>query len=127
MTTSYDSTARVFDFSGKELLSIMGHNSILWTCDISSDNSMFLTGGADCKVKVWDLSGKCISTLSGHDFDVYCAKFSPDNSLILTSGGDNTARLWTKEGVLKKIFEINEDNRFSMSIIVSAVFSNDGQ
>jgi WD40 repeat protein len=127
MTTSYDSTARVFDFSGKELLSIKGHKAILWASDISSDNSMFLTSGSDYKVRVWDSLGNCISTLSGHDFDVYSVKFSPDDSMVLSSGGDNTARLWTTDGKLQKIFEIKEDNRFSVSIIISAVFSPDGR
>lgn len=127
VTTSYDSTARIFDFSGKELLAVRDHKAILWAADIASDNSMFLTAGSDYKVKVWDMNGKCLSTLSGHDFDVYSAKFSPDNSMILTAGGDNTARLWSKDGKLLKVFEIKEDNRFSVSIIISAVFSPDGK
>lgn len=127
VTTSYDSTARVFDFSGKELFAIKDHKAILWAADISSDNSMILTAGSDYNVKVWDMTGKCLSTLSGHDFDVYSARFSPDNSMILTAGGDNTARLWSKDGKLLKVFEIKEDNRFSVSIIISAVFSPDSK
>lgn len=127
LTTSYDSTARVFDFSGKEILSIKGHKAILWAADFSFDSEKILTAGSDCKVKVWDFSGNCLSTLSGHDTDVYSAKFSPDGMSILTSSGDNTARLWTLDGKLKKVFEIKEDNRFCVSLIISAVFSPDGK
>ena len=127
ITTSYDSTARVFDFKGNELLTIKNHKAILWTADFSFDNSKILTGGSDYKVKIWDSEGNELSTLSGHDFDVYSARFSPDASMIITSGGDNTARLWKSDGKLQKVFAIKEDNRFSMSIIISAEFSPDGK
>ena len=127
ITTSYDSVARIFDLNGNLKLEHKGHQAVLWTADFSPDGSKFLTGGSDFNVEVCNIDGSRLSVLSGHGFDVYCAHFSPDNQYIVTSGGDNTARIWTTTGKQLKVLEINEDTRFSMSIIVSAVFSPDGK
>ena len=127
LTSSYDSTARVFDFQGRELLKIDGHKAIIWTADFAPDGNGILTAGSDFNVMVWDNVGNWVSTLKGHDFDVYCAKFSPDGTKILSSSGDNTARLWSLDGKGCKVLSIKENNMFSMSLVNQAVFSPDGK
>jgi len=127
LTTSDDSTARVFDLNGHELLALRGHKAIIWTADFSTDGKKILTAGSDFNVMVWDSLGNEISTLQGHDFDVYCAKFSPDGTKILSSSGDNTARLWSIEGKECKVLSIREDADFSKSLVNQAVFSPDGK
>ena len=127
LTTSFDSTARVFDLQGRQLMTIDGHKAILWTADFAPDGSGFLTAGSDCNVMVWDSVGNCVSTLRGHDSDVYCAKFSPDGKMVVSSGIDNTARLWSVDGSQCKELTIKEDNRYSMSVVSQAVFSPDGK
>lgn len=127
LTTSDDSTARVFDLNGHELLALRGHKAIIWTADISTDGKKILTAGSDFNVMVWDSLGNEISTLQGHDFDVYCAKFSPDGTKILSSSGDNTARLWSIDGKECKVLSIREDADFSKSLVNQAVFSPDGK
>ncbi|MBP5682190.1 MAG: WD40 repeat domain-containing protein [Bacteroidales bacterium] len=127
LTTSDDSTARVFDLNGHELMALRGHKAIIWTADFSPDGKKILTAGSDFNVMVWDSLGNEISTLRGHDFDVYCAKFSPDGSKILSSSGDNTARLWSIDGKECKVLTIREDADFSKSLVNQAVFSPDGK
>jgi len=127
LTTSYDSTARVFDMNGKLITSINGHKAILWAGDISADGKHILTAGSDCNVMLWTMDGKLEATLRGHDWDVYSARFSPNGKMILSSSGDNTARLWSIDGKPMKVLEINEDNRFSQSIVSQAIFSPDNQ
>lgn len=125
LTTSYDSTARVFDMSGKLLAEVSGHKAILWAADISPDGKHIITAGSDCNLMLWTMDGKPEATFRGHDWDVYSAKFSPDGKMILSSSGDNTARLWNTNGKTIKVLEICEDNRFSQSIVSQAVFSPD--
>lgn len=127
ITTAYDSTARIFSLSGNLLYQDKSHKSILWTSAISPDETMYMTAGGDFKVNINKMDGELVSVLSGHDYDVYSAKFSNDNKFVVTSGGDNTARLWTVDGRQLQVFNIDEDNRFSMSIIISADFSPDGK
>ncbi len=127
LTTSYDSTARVFDLRGRELLKIDGHKAIIWTADFSPDGRGILTAGSDFNVMVWDSLGNWVSTLKGHDFDVYCAKFSPDGTRVLSSSGDNTARLWSLDGKSCKVLTIKENSEFSVSLVNQAVFSPDGR
>ena len=127
LTTSYDSTARVFDLKGRELLKVDGHKAIIWTADFAPDGNGLLTAGSDFSVMIWDGAGNWVSTLKGHDFDVYCAKFSPDGTKVLSSSGDNTARLWSLDGKGCKVLSIKENNMFSMSLVNQAVFSPDGK
>ncbi len=125
ITTSYDSTARVFDMDGKLMAEVSGHKAILWAADISPDGKHIITAGSDCNLMLWTMDGKPEATFQGHDWDVYSARFSPDGRMILSSSGDNTARLWTSDGKTIKVLEINEDNRFSQSIVSQAIFSPD--
>ena len=127
LTTSYDSTARVFDLRGRLLSEIRGHKAIIWTADFAPDGKTILTAGNDFNVMVWDSLGNEISTLRGHDFDVYCAKFSPDGTQIISSSGDNTARLWLIDGKECKVLTIRENANFSVSLVNQAVFSPDGK
>ena len=127
LTTSYDSTARVFDLRGRLLSEIRGHKAIIWTADFAPDGKTILTAGNDFNVMVWDSLGNEISTLRGHDFDVYCAKFSPDGTRIISSSGDNTARLWSIDGKECKVLTIRENANFSVSLVNQAVFSPDGK
>lgn len=127
LTTSYDSTARVFDLHGRQLLKIDGHKAIIWTADFSPDGRGILTAGSDFNVMVWDSVGNWVTTLKGHDFDVYCAKFSPDGTKIVSSSGDNTARLWSLDGRGCKVLTIKENSEFSVSLVNQAVFSPDGK
>nr|MCR5455226.1 WD40 repeat domain-containing protein [Bacteroidales bacterium] len=127
LTTSYDSTARVFDLKGNELMKIDGHKATIWTADFSPDGNKIVTAGSDFNIMVWDSVGNCISTLKGHDSDVYCAKFSPDGQMIVSAGGDNSARLWSIDGKVSKVFSIKENGKYSMSLVSQAVFSPDGK
>lgn len=127
LTTSYDSTARLFDLKGREILTIKGHPAIIWTADFSPDGSKIITAGSDYNIMVWDSVGNNITTLRGHDYDVYTAKFSPDGKKLLSAGGDNSARLWDLDNSECKILSIKENSKISMSLISDAVFSPDGQ
>lgn len=123
LTTSYDSTARLFGMDGGLIMEIKGHEAILWTGDISPDGRHLLTAGGDCNIMVWDMEGKKTACLRGHDFDVYSARFSASGDRILSSSGDNTARIWTADGKSCKILETKGE----ASLISKAIFSPCGK
>ena len=68
VTGSGDQTAKVWDAaSGKELLTLKGHGSRVWSVAFSPDGQRIVTGSRDQTAKVWDAaSGKELLTLKGH-------------------------------------------------------------
>ena len=67
-TASDDKTAKVWDAaSGKELLTLRGHNDSVTSVAWSPDGKRLATGSGDQTAKVWDAaSGQELLTLSGH-------------------------------------------------------------
>jgi WD40 repeat protein len=121
LTASYDKTAKLWDLSGKCLVTLSGHTSWVISAVFSPDGKYMLTGSVDKTAKLWDLSGKCLITLSGHSDRVYSAVFSPDGKSILTASGDITAKLWDLSGKCLITFIGHSD------YIRSALFSPDGK
>ena len=123
LTTSDDSTARIFGTDGQLKTTIRGHHARLGSGCISPDGTRIATGGSDGNIMVWDMDGNLTATLRGHEFDVYSLQFSPDGGTILSSSDDNTARLWSADGKTCRILEI----KGPASIISQAVLSPCGR
>jgi WD domain, G-beta repeat len=57
-TGSEDSTAKVWDAAaGRELLTLKGHRSAVWSVSWSPDGMRLATGSADGTAKVWEAAG----------------------------------------------------------------------
>ena len=97
LTASVDKTAKLWDLSGKCLVTFSGNSEVL-SAVFSPDGKSILTASADNTAKLWDLSGKCLVTFSGHSAFIYSSVFSPDGKLILTASRDKTAKLWDLSG-----------------------------
>lgn len=70
---------------GTRVGTYIGHNGAVWTCDISLDSTLLITGSADSSAKLWDVStGKNLTTFQ---FEEPCraVKFSLGDRLAAIS------------------------------------------
>ncbi|BAZ00727.1 WD-40 repeat-containing protein [Tolypothrix tenuis PCC 7101] len=121
VTAGSDATARIWDFSGKELLVLQGHQGSVRSANFSSDAQLIVTASFDGTARVWNNSGQQLAELKGHQGNVNSASFSPDGKRVVTAGADKTVRIWDISG--KQLAEFKEHE----GSIYSANFSPDGQ
>lgn len=95
LTGSGDNSAKLWDSSGHELLTFLGHEYGVEAVAFSPDGKSVLTGSSDGTARLWDLSGKTTRTFK-HSAKVTSVAFSPADGgkAVLTGCEDNSARLW---------------------------------
>ena len=127
IVTAGGNTARVWDASGKELVTLKGHNSEVNSASFSSDGTRIVTASGrarqshDNTARVWEAgSGRELAVLSGHKSTVNSAEFSPDGTRIVTASDDKTARLWDNTG--QELFAFDHNSR-----VDRAAFRPDGK
>ena len=103
-----DSTIKLF-FSDtlNFFLSLYGHKLPVLTFDISSDNTLLVSGSADKTIKVWGLDfGDCHKSMWAHDDSVMKVKFVPNTHYVFTASKDGTIKYWDclNKAQKKKIF-----------------------
>jgi U3 small nucleolar RNA-associated protein 12 len=65
------------------------------TMDISSDNTLLITGSADKNVKIWGLDfGDCHKSIFAHGDSVMQVKFVPNTHYFFTCSKDHTIKYW---------------------------------
>jgi WD40 repeat protein len=96
LTVWSDFSARILDAStGAELVTLTGHEDLVFDAAFSTDDSRVVTSSNDGTARVWDATtGTELTILSGHKALVGQAVFSPDGSQIVTVSHDTTARIW---------------------------------
>jgi WD40 repeat protein len=95
VTSSGDSTARLWTADGQLVKELRGHTRPLSGALFSPDGKFVVTASADNTVRVWDsLDGKLISVFRGHSQAVNNVAFSADGQFIVSASDDQTARLW---------------------------------
>jgi WD40 repeat protein len=78
-----------------KIFSIRAHQSRVNSIAISSDNTIFATGGFDRVAKIWSVESlKCLHTLSGHLSCINSLVFSKNNEYLFTASADGTIRVW---------------------------------
>ena len=95
LTSSWDKTARLWEFStGKELQLFFGHLDYIQHSNFNASGTQIVTASDDSTAKIWDASsGKIIKTIKNqHQTDF--AAFSENGKNIITSSYDNTIRIW---------------------------------
>jgi hypothetical protein len=81
--------------SGREVVTLKGHTSVIFSVAWSPDGARLATGSRDGTAKVWDTAGgRELLTLKGHGSQVYSVAWSPDGRRLATRGSDGTARVW---------------------------------
>jgi len=91
-----DHTVKIFFADTlKFYLSIYGHSLPVMSVDISTDNTLLISGSVDKTVKIWGLDfGDCHRSLLGHQDTVTCVRFQPSTHYFFSSSKDKTIRYW---------------------------------
>jgi eukaryotic-like serine/threonine-protein kinase len=92
VTTSDDSTARVWQVpSGKPLLSLK-HGVRVHLPRLSTDSSQVITRADDGLARVWDLTTGLLATEPIRETDARSVEMSPNGSELMTTASDGTVR-----------------------------------
>lgn len=96
LSTSDDSTIRLWDLSRKTQKTCIKTHKDRVNCGLfSPDQKYFATGSDDCTVKVWELDDlSTTNTLKGHNKAVKCLSIGTDSRSLISGSSDNTIRIW---------------------------------
>nr|CCA24409.1 conserved hypothetical protein [Albugo laibachii Nc14] len=91
-----DSTVKIFyEDNLKFFVSLYGHKLPVMSLDISSDNTLLVTGSADKNVKLWGLDfGDCHKSIFAHDDAIMCVRFVRNTHYFFTASKDNNVSYW---------------------------------
>ncbi|HIK05977.1 MAG TPA: pentapeptide repeat-containing protein, partial [Trichormus sp. M33_DOE_039] len=108
--------------SGKELLTLTGHESGVYSVAWSGDGLTLASGGDDGTVKLWDVqTGDCRLTLAGHSDWVRSVAWSGDDLTLASGSNDKTVKLWdVQTGDCRLTLAGHE------SVVSSVAWSGDG-
>jgi WD40 repeat protein len=123
-TGSLDATAKLWDTAtGKELLTLSGHEIGVRDIVFSPDGNLIATGGFDGTARIWDATtGAELLKITGHEGIVPGVAFNPDGTQLATASTDGTAKIWeVKTGEL--LFTLTGHT----SGVVDIAYSPDGQ
>jgi len=92
----YGDTIKVWDaVTGKELMTLRGHDDWVWSVAFSPDGKRIISGSADSTIKVWDSAGGDeLMTLREHKECVKSVAFGPDGKRIVSGSDDKTIKTW---------------------------------
>ncbi|TRV43164.1 MAG: WD40 repeat domain-containing protein [Microcystis panniformis Mp_MB_F_20051200_S6D] len=93
---SLDKTIKLWNVeTGKEIRTLKGHDSYVWSVNFSPDGKTLVSGSGDNTIKLWNLeTGKEIRTLKGHNSRVRSVNFSPNGKTLVSGSWDKTIKLW---------------------------------
>ena len=95
LSTSVDGTARLWNASTGDQISVLNANGYLRKALFSPDGQLVLTALNDNTARIWKTDGNEFTTLVGHENQVTAAAFSPDGRLVATGSLDGTAKIWS--------------------------------
>jgi WD40 repeat protein len=114
-------TLKIMTLDGTLLKTLEGHQDIVNSISMSSDNKLIASASEDRTIKIWSINGNLLKTLEGHTNSVNSVSFSPNGKWIVSSGKDNEIKLWNLNGILLKSWKGHIDS------INSVMFSPDGK
>ncbi len=138
LTSSYDQTARLWNFGNQEnIRAYLGCKDRVWKIAVASSGEYVAGACNDGRVYFWEsLTVKKLGSLPnradasllgvgyedvGHEGPVFDVAFSPDSQFVATAGADGTVRLWNL-GLQRQVavFKGHTDKVYSVR------FSEDG-
>jgi WD40 repeat protein len=101
-TVGADRTAKIWDTAQLDQKDphprtiMKGHLKYVLAADMSPDEKMLVTGGADKALNLWEVtSGRLLGQLQGHTSDVESVAFTPNGRLIISASEDRSVRIWS--------------------------------
>ncbi|KAM8883777.1 apoptotic protease-activating factor 1 isoform 2-T2 [Synchiropus picturatus] len=122
ITSSEDTSIRVWQWRSGECLALQGHTEQIRCFSLVSSSladSRLLSWSFDGTVKMWDYrSGEKVQDIEAHHGAVLSCHVSPDSSLFVTTSADKAAKLWRCDSwncvhVLRGHQECVRSSRFS--------------
>ena len=126
----YNGFVDCYDYTSNNLiLSRSGHgtspgmNSVIWSVDITADNSKVATGGVDRTVRLWDnTSNDALQIFDSHTSHVRSIRTSPNDDLLISGSLDGNLRFFNTKGLYEfKLISVNHG-----SPVLSVDISTDG-
>uniref|UniRef100_A0A6A7G9N2 WD40 repeat-like protein n=2 Tax=Hirondellea gigas TaxID=1518452 RepID=A0A6A7G9N2_9CRUS len=117
-----DSTVKVFyEDSLKFFLSLYGHRLPVLCLDISSDDTLLISGSADKNIKIFGLDfGDCHKSMFAHDNSVMQVKFVPNTHYFFSAGKDKILKYWDADK-FEQIFVLNGHHAEIWGLCVSSI------
>lgn len=95
LSSSEDTTVRLWNRSGSNVVVYKGHQFPVWDVKFSPVNSIFATASHDRTAKLWSTDRVTpIRIFAGHTDDVSVVCFHPNGNYVATGSYDRTVRLW---------------------------------
>lgn len=91
-----DSTIKIyFSDSDRLFLSLYGHKLPALSFDISSDNTLLVSGSADKNVRIWGMDfGNCRKSIFAHNDSIMSVQFVKDTHYFFSASKDRVVKLW---------------------------------
>lgn len=102
---------------------IGGHSTSIWSCDMTKDNELAITGSFDEKFILWDVeSNKPVKKFDIHEESVLVTRFSPDENYFISASAEQVIKYWNlhKQEVIHTL-------RGHSGNIYDAEFTQDGK
>ena len=81
--------------SDKLFLNLYGHKLPVLSFDISSDNTLLVSGSADKSIKIWGMDfGNCHKSVFAHDDSIMSVAFIRDTHYFLSASKDGLIKYW---------------------------------
>eukprot|EP00043_Microstomoeca_roanoka_P019431 m.218630 g.218630 ORF g.218630 m.218630 type:complete len:933 (-) comp16994_c1_seq1:59-2857(-) len=94
VSTSRDTTLKVWTFAGQQRLNVKMKIPIVQSC-MSRVNNLVAAAGSDFAIRVFDVDAKkAVRGFSGHQGRITDMTWSPDGRWLLTASMDLTVRVW---------------------------------
>jgi WD40 repeat protein/predicted Ser/Thr protein kinase len=107
----------------REVATLRGHGSYVWSVTFSPDGKFLASGSMDWTVKVWEAgSWREVATLEGHEYSVQSVSFSPDGKFLASGSKDKTVKVWAV-GRWREVATLEGHINF----VLSVTFSPDGK
>jgi DNA-binding beta-propeller fold protein YncE len=125
VTSSYDSSARLWEVSSGKLLRTLSHFNWVNYSTFSPDGKLLATCGYDRMIRLYDpTNGNLLRTFGGHTSAAYGAAFSPDSKTVASVAAERNLRIWDAT-TLRELHNITTDNNnFN---VYAVAFSPDGK
>ena len=135
-TSSYDRTARAWDFDSGECVRVFrGHKRGVYPLifipaeqdededdvDLDSSNDVLITGSADFTARTWNFeTGNVMKVMKGHKGAITCMSVDPGGRVLFTGSTDFTIRSWNMyKGSNLKVFEGHTGSVICMTVSVA--------
>jgi WD40 repeat protein len=114
-TVGADRLAKIWDAARLEQQTpqviMEGHLKYVLTADMSPDEKILVTGGADKALNLWNVgSGRLVGRMQGHTSDIEAVAFSPNAKFIVSASEDKSVRIWSvdnQEELARLFFQKN--------------------